>query len=264
MVLADMGSLTTCEEWGKALIEYLSSFYVWGSQLPITFHQRGNGLLGLSLPLGGAVFALGGAVSAPPEEQGKHRVEVSCLFSSVVHFPFSRSAHCASRLTSHCQDWWQGVVGGTPRNPSCSAGQLPALLVPLPYFYSTPAWTTLKSLDKNKKTTTTKNTHIIPIGSKHYYLQEFCLLWPNTYSNCTGLSLLSWMYFHSYSKHTVPGLPPRKKMRNTAVGNWESVQDYPSVCSSCGIWEVYACLSQFKSNKESYSVFALPWRSTFS
>lgn len=119
---------------------------------------------------------------------------------------------------------------------------------------------TLKSLDKNK-TTTTKNTHIIPIGSKHHYLQEFCLLWPNTYSNYTGLSLLSWMYFCSYSKHTVSGLPPRKKKkkkRNTAVGNWESVQDYPSVCSSCGIWEGYASLSQFKSSKESYSVFALP------
>ena len=28
MVLADMGSLTTCEDWGKALIKYLSFFHV--------------------------------------------------------------------------------------------------------------------------------------------------------------------------------------------------------------------------------------------
>lgn len=45
------------------------------------------------------------------------------------------------------------------------------------------------------------------------------------------------------------GLPPRKKMRNTAVGNWEAVQSYPPVCLWCWMSEAHAYLSQFKSSK---------------
>lgn len=35
-----------------------------------------------------------------------------------------------------------------------------------------------------------------------------------------------------------------------AVGNWETVQSYPPVCSWCWISEAHAYLSQFKSSEK--------------
>lgn len=45
MVLADMESLFTCEDWGRAFTKNLSFSYVKGSQLPIIIFQEASNLI---------------------------------------------------------------------------------------------------------------------------------------------------------------------------------------------------------------------------